>query len=180
MFSTFLFLAYTTTLSVTHMSHSSLWLTSNQSKPTVSMALAAPTSTHTVEVGTIEKGKDDHMFTPEITVADIGDVDTTVRSTVSPILTRVKVIAFRFLSGKHSVVRAEFHYPCEPYENHVGGKPGFFSGFEPTTEGEEPPVFRVRVNDTDPVFFYCSAPRSCNHNRMVGVINPVSLTLRLL
>lgn len=36
----------------------------------------------------------------------------------------------------------------------------------------QPPSYSVRVNDTDPIFFYCAAPYSCVPNHMIGVINP--------
>ena len=39
--------------------------------------------------------------------------------------------------------------------------------------GQQPPIFRVTVNDTDPIFFYCSAPGACIQG-MIGVINPNS------
>ncbi|KAF4629629.1 hypothetical protein G7Y89_g8518 [Cudoniella acicularis] len=34
-----------------------------------------------------------------------------------------------------------------------------------------PPIFRLPINNTEPVFFYCSAPGAC-FDGMVGVINP--------
>lgn len=36
------------------------------------------------------------------------------------------------------------------------------------------PTFSLRVNDTQPIFFYCAAPGSCIDNYMIGVINPNS------
>ena len=38
---------------------------------------------------------------------------------------------------------------------------------------EQPPIFRLLVNDTDPLFFYCSSPGACLEG-MVGVVNPNS------
>lgn len=40
------------------------------------------------------------------------------------------------------------------------------------TNKTQPPTFQVRVNDTNPIFFYCSAPGSCYQQHMIGVINP--------
>jgi hypothetical protein len=37
----------------------------------------------------------------------------------------------------------------------------------------QPPIFQVTVNDTSPIFFYCSAPGACIDDGMIGVINPV-------
>lgn len=83
------------------------------------------------------------------------------------------VVQFRFYPTNHSVVRAEYKYPCIPYEKTGPQRTGFFSGFEyvPTVT-DEPPLWNLTINDTSPVFFYCSAPGSCIEQRMVGVINP--------
>ena len=59
------------------------------------------------------------------------------------------------------------------------GKQGFFSGFNPVDAVlSDPPSFQVRVNDTEPIFFYCSAQGSCIDWQMVGVINPVSIGIQ--
>ncbi|WKT54000.1 Lysophospholipase, catalytic domain [Fusarium oxysporum f. sp. vasinfectum] len=34
------------------------------------------------------------------------------------------------------------------------------------------PRFRVRVNSTNPIFFYCGAPEACSRHHMMGVVNP--------
>ena len=36
------------------------------------------------------------------------------------------------------------------------------------------PKFRVEINDTEPIFFYCGAEGSCMEKHMIGAINPVS------
>jgi hypothetical protein len=55
---------------------------------------------------------------------------------------------------------------------------GFFSGFNAVAQIlPNPPSYRVRVNDSNPIFFYCSAPGSCIGYGMVGVINPRPDTL---
>ncbi|KAJ4360408.1 uncharacterized protein N0V89_000970 [Didymosphaeria variabile] len=46
-----------------------------------------------------------------------------------------------------------------------------------TDNPKQPPKYTVRVNDTNPVFYYCSAPDSCTKQGMVGVINPNASTL---
>jgi hypothetical protein len=57
----------------------------------------------------------------------------------------------------------------------VPGKQGFFSGMVAVDAIlPDPPTWQIRVNDTAPIFFYCSAPGSCIDWQMVGVINPVS------
>ena len=71
------------------------------------------------------------------------------------------------------MVRAEYGYPCVPYEDTGVDKVGFFSGFMPVDEIlSDPPKWSIKVNDTEPIFFYCSAPGSCISYGMVGAINP--------
>jgi hypothetical protein len=56
-------------------------------------------------------------------------------------------------------------------------KAGFFSGFRPVDAILlEPPKFTIEINDTSPIFFYCSASGSCIGYGMVGVINPNATT----
>lgn len=84
---------------------------------------------------------------------------------------------FDFYPTNHSVVRAEWGYPCIPYEDTGVDKIGFFSGFQPVDAIlPDPPKWSVRVNDTNPIFYYCSAPGSCINYGMVGVINPNATT----
>jgi plastocyanin len=79
--------------------------TANPSATSTSKAAA----THTVNVG--DGG---FFFTPNTTYANPGDV-----------------VQFVFYPTNHSVVRAEYLFPCIPYEDTGLGKIGFFSGFEP-------------------------------------------------
>jgi hypothetical protein len=86
---------------------------------------SAPAQTHTVQVGLA-----DHKFKPDVTEAAIGDVYSSTptllnSNTNSPHQT----IEFRFYPANHSVVRAEYGYPCIPYEMTGSNKTGFFSGF---------------------------------------------------
>ncbi|KAI9651029.1 hypothetical protein NHQ30_001066 [Ciborinia camelliae] len=58
-----------------------------------------------------------------------------------------------------------------PYEDTGAGKVGFWSGFEPIAiVSNDPPIFNLIINDTEPIFFYCSAPGACQDG-MIGVIN---------
>ncbi|KAJ0108509.1 hypothetical protein J7T55_002113 [Diaporthe amygdali] len=114
---------------------------------------ASATSASASAVNTISEG---HKFTPQTVNASVGDI-----------------IQFRFYPTGHSVVRAEYKYPCIPYEYTGPNKVGFFSGFEDVaTITNDGPTFSVRVNDTAPIWFYCAAPGSCIDNWMIGVINP--------
>ncbi|EUC35674.1 hypothetical protein COCCADRAFT_90218 [Bipolaris zeicola 26-R-13] len=116
-----------------------------------SSTTTAPAQTHTIQVGLA-----DHKFRPEATVANVGDT-----------------VEFAFYPLNHSVVRAEYGFPCIPYEMTGASKIGFFSNFHPVdTVLSSPPTYRIIINDTDPIFFYCSAPGSCINYGMVGAINP--------
>lgn len=103
-------------------------------------------------------GAELHKFVPDSVTANIGDT-----------------IRFNFYPGGHRVARAEFKSPCIPYEYTGSNKKGFWSGvFTPQVITVPAPHYDVRVNDTDPIFFYCGAPGSCNQYGMVGVVNPTS------
>ncbi|TID20176.1 hypothetical protein E6O75_ATG07636 [Venturia nashicola] len=122
--------------------------TSSQSSRTTSSV--RPAETYKISVGV------DHKFSPDITQALVGDL-----------------IEFDFMPLNHSVVRAEYKYPCIPYEKTGAGKVGFFGGFHPVDAIlSNPPSWSVRINDSDPIFVYCSAPGSCINYGMVAVINP--------
>ncbi|OCK91779.1 uncharacterized protein K441DRAFT_454411, partial [Cenococcum geophilum 1.58] len=111
--------------------------------------------THTISVG-----NGDHKFNPSVTQASVGDL-----------------IEFDFFPPNHSVVRAEYKFPCIPYEDTGIDKVGFFSGFHPVDVLlSNPPKWTVLINDSYPIFFYCSAPGSCINYGMVGVINPNATT----
>ena len=84
------------------------------------------------------------------------------------------VLEFHFMPKNHSVVMGDFDSPCMP-----AASGGFSSGFLPTNSSEnvssrfhsappppnkiaeeswlcQPQVFRVTINDTRPMVFYCS------------------------
>ncbi|KAF3059806.1 hypothetical protein GL218_05013 [Daldinia childiae] len=106
--------------------------------------------THTVRVGL------QHDFQPDTINANPGDT-----------------IRFNFYPKNHSVVRADFKKPCIPWELTNDPAETFFSGpVEQDTLQTPIPTWDLKVNSTDPVFFYCSAPGSCIDWKMVGVINP--------
>ncbi|KAH7382595.1 hypothetical protein DE146DRAFT_760433 [Phaeosphaeria sp. MPI-PUGE-AT-0046c] len=120
-----------------------------------SSTISAPAQTHTIQVGLA-----DHKFKPEVTEANVGDT-----------------VEFRFYPTNHSVVRAEYSFPCIPYEMTGPNKHGFFSGFNAVDKVvHDPPKYSITINDTNPIFFYCSAPGSCIKYGMVGAINPNSST----
>ncbi|ETS73337.1 hypothetical protein PFICI_14942 [Pestalotiopsis fici W106-1] len=90
-------------------------------------------------------------FVPNVTTASVGDV-----------------LEFHFLPNNHSVAMGDFEDPCQPAKSG-----GFFSGYYALNSGEADNVFRVTVNDTDPIWLYCTKLGHCK-NGMVGVVNPTT------
>lgn len=131
--------------------------TTSATKTTSSSSSSTSTSASAGATHSISVGAEGFKFSPDtVTNASIGDI-----------------IEFRFYPTGHSVVRSEYKYPCIPYEDTGPNKVGFFSGFQNVaTITNNGPTFSVRVNDTQPIFFYCAAPGSCIDNYMIGVINP--------
>ncbi|OAQ91406.1 extracellular serine-rich protein [Purpureocillium lilacinum] len=78
-------------------------------------------------------------------------------------------VTYHFFSKNHTVTQSSFDKPCQLLE-----KGGFFSGFTPTTSDsvEAPTTFTITVNDTKPVWVYCSQTTG-NHcqSGMVHAIN---------
>jgi len=96
----------------------------------------------------VKVGKNSTLtFSPNTTTAAVGDT-----------------VTFHYYPMKHSVVQAAFASPCEPLAG------GFFSGFVPTSSGESTTTFMITVNDTKPIWFYCSQAKHCQSG-MVGAIN---------
>ncbi|KAF3043773.1 hypothetical protein E8E12_010048 [Didymella heteroderae] len=137
------------TIAAAYVSSSPSPTTLQSSVSVTSTSIPGP-QTHTIQVGLL-----DHKMRPEVTEAAVGDF-----------------VEFDFYPRNHSVVRAEYGFPCIPYEMTGSGKTGFFSGFNPVDKVlDKPPRYLIRVNDTEPIFFYCSAPGSCITYGMVGGIN---------
>jgi hypothetical protein len=74
-------------------------------------------SSNTTRVHVVTVGKGAHRFDPETLTASAGDV-----------------VTFEFFPLNHSVVRAQYRFPCIPYEDVVVGQAGFFSGLIPVSE----------------------------------------------
>lgn len=120
---------------------------------------------------TIGVGEGGLVFYPESVTADVGDL-----------------LQFHFYPKNHSVVQGSFSSPCQPLAG------GVYSGFMPVTaEGvsQEPTIacihhvdpnvetdttmqntiFQVTVNNTDPIYLYCSQIKHCQAG-MAMVVNP--------
>ncbi|ORY56604.1 Cupredoxin [Pseudomassariella vexata] len=82
------------------------------------------------------------------------------------------ILEFHFLPINHSVAQGDFNNPCQ-----MPTSGGFFSGYIATKDTESPTVFRVTVNDTEPIWFYCTQNfHSHCQGGMVGVVNAPSGT----
>ncbi|EHK26358.1 uncharacterized protein TRIVIDRAFT_120747, partial [Trichoderma virens Gv29-8] len=112
--------------------------------------LSAVASAKTIRIDVGESGL---SFTPNDIEAAVGDI-----------------LEFHYHPKNHSVVAADFATPCKPK-----AEGGFYSGFFPTASGEnllQENVFQVEVNNTTPIWFYCSQTTG-NHcgAGMVGAVN---------
>ncbi|KAK8168803.1 Cupredoxin [Phyllosticta citrichinensis] len=92
-------------------------------------------------------GKNGLTFEPNNIVASPGDT-----------------LTFKFYPRAHSVVQSDFQNPCQPIEN------GFNSNIIPVPEGVGDTVFVLQVNDTRPIWIYCSQAKHCQAG-MVAVVN---------
>ncbi|KAI1954940.1 hypothetical protein LOZ12_000820 [Ophidiomyces ophidiicola] len=110
-------------------------------------------ATHTVQVG---PKSDPHKYVPRSLKAEVGDT-----------------VIFEFYPRNHSVVQADFMSPCVPASGNY-----FYSGIFNQYEEKDGvlvgkvPTWSIRINDTKPIFYYCTALDSCIGNGMVGAINP--------
>ncbi|MCJ1309134.1 hypothetical protein MMC25_002789 [Agyrium rufum] len=87
------------------------------------------------------------------------------------------MVQFQFYPKNHSIVQAAFAAPCVPLNDVNSSAVGFFSGFMPATTGEMP-VYTIAINDTSPIWFYCSQGKHCQAG-MVGAINaPINSTTK--
>ncbi|CAM1503037.1 Fc.00g078130.m01.CDS01 [Cosmosporella sp. VM-42] len=123
--------------------------TSRESETATSTATGI--ATHTVNVGA-----NGHKFKPEQVEAKVGDI-----------------IEWVFYPTGHWIIRGDYDWPCVPYEYIGTNRKGFSSGAQSVQAiTDDGPKFQVRVNNTDPIFFYCGAPGSCVQYKMMGVVNP--------
>lgn len=98
----------------------------------------------------ITVGDGNLVFNPSVVTANVGDT-----------------LIFSFYPKSHSVVQSSFADPCHPL---VSG--GFFSGFQPLSAGPGPVDFVVQVNDTRPIWIYCSQTKDSHCQKgMAMVVN---------
>ncbi|KAL2054401.1 hypothetical protein ABVK25_005149 [Lepraria finkii] len=88
-------------------------------------------------------------FNPQVITASVGDT-----------------LTFSYFPKNHSVVQSSFTDPCHPLAD------GFFSGFQPLAAGPGPVEFVVTVNDTKPIWIYCSQTSHCQKGMAMVVNQP--------
>ncbi|KAF2180196.1 hypothetical protein K469DRAFT_730212 [Zopfia rhizophila CBS 207.26] len=133
-------------------------ITSITSRATL-LTTGSPSSTKSASGGpethTVQAGAGGFKFTPNETRAAVGDT-----------------VVFEFYPPDHSVARAEFGSPCVPYEDTGKDKVGFWSEVQWVKTVKDLTYFNITINDTKPIFYYCTAPGSCLDQIMIGAINP--------
>ncbi|KHO01861.1 extracellular serine-rich protein [Metarhizium album ARSEF 1941] len=83
------------------------------------------------------------------------------------------MVQFQFWAGNHSVAQSGFDHPCVPIASVNASKPGFYSSFQPAEAGVRTgriPVYTIVVNNTQPMWVYCSQTNHCQ-KKMSMVIN---------
>jgi len=111
---------------------------------------SSPTESAAPGVHIVDVGQSGFTYSPNTITAAVGES-----------------IEFHFFAPLHSVAQGDFATPCTPSANGTG----FFSGDITTSSGENANVFTVKINDTNPIWFYCVIPTHCQSG-MSGVINP--------
>ncbi|THW57727.1 hypothetical protein D6D20_07747 [Aureobasidium pullulans] len=119
-------------------------------------ATSSSSSTAAASTQVVLVGYNSHEFHPNNLTAKAGDL-----------------IVFQFVAQGHTVVQANFEQPCIPRDTYHRDRSTFFSGWYNGSDvlSDNPPTWNLTVNDTKPIFFYCSRLDSCLKNNMIGSIN---------
>ncbi|MCJ1475574.1 hypothetical protein MMC13_004237 [Lambiella insularis] len=133
-------------------SHSTTASTTTKTIVATTMPTTSSVSVQVIQVSTAnDTGA--LIFTPNSVTAAVGSL-----------------VQFQFHPMNHSVVQADFNHPCIPVASITPAIKGIFSGFQATT-GATTPIFTILINNTAPIWYYCSQGMHCQAG-MVGVINP--------
>ncbi|KAL1970119.1 hypothetical protein VTN77DRAFT_6524 [Rasamsonia byssochlamydoides] len=120
---------------------------------TATTTSAAASSSSSTNVHDVNVGQNGLVFSPDTLTAAVGDK-----------------VNFHFYPVNHSVVQSSFDTPCKPI---TGG--GIFSGFVPSSGGVADNMFTITINDTNPIWLYCSQTELSHCQAgMAMVINPPS------
>jgi len=98
----------------------------------------------------VSNNNKDLTFTPPDIKAEVGDT-----------------VTFHYYPQSHSVAQGTFAKPCEPKAG------GFWSGYVPVASGMSMTTFQLTINDTKPIWFYCTRADPCQEG-MAGGINAAS------
>jgi plastocyanin len=74
------------------------------------------------------------------------------------------MVQFQFWAGNHTVTQSNFDNPCTPISQVNSSVAGIWSSFMPVAAGaskKEIPVFTVMINDTKPIWIFCSQGKHC-------------------
>ncbi|KAL8671762.1 MAG: hypothetical protein Q9168_003757, partial [Polycauliona sp. 1 TL-2023] len=144
-------------------SPSSMSTTGAQAASPAQTGAASPSGQVMVHVVKVSNKKGDLTFEPNNLQVPAGDM---VQFHFYP-----KVRDF----NHPNVVQSTFDQPCEPINNNNASVNGFFSGFMPVkADATMMPSYTIMVNDTKPIWYYCSQGKHCQQ-KMVGVINPPAM-----
>jgi plastocyanin len=83
------------------------------------------------------------------------------------------MVQFQFWAGNHTVTQSDFDHPCTPISQVNSSVAGIWSSFMPVAAGaskKEIPVFTIQINDTKPIWIFCSQAKHCSAG-MSMVIN---------
>lgn len=107
----------------------------------------------TVHVVTVGNANGSLSYSPNSITAATGDM-----------------VQFQFMPNNHTVTQSNFDNPCEPISMHTN-VPGVYSGFMPVAATDMSiPTYTILINDTTPMWIYCSQARHCQSG-MSMVIN---------
>jgi len=93
----------------------------------------------------------DLTFTPSNIQAKVGDT-----------------VTFHYYPQSHSVAQGTFAKPCEPKAG------GFWSGYVPVASGMSTTTFQITINDTKPIWFYCTRADHCQEGMAGGINAPTT------
>ncbi|TVY14523.1 putative GPI-anchored cupredoxin, partial [Lachnellula arida] len=111
---------------------------------------AAGTTVHVVKVGNANGSL---SFAPNDIQVPAGDM-----------------VQFQFAPNNHTVTQSTFAKPCVPISQ-TSNVTGIYSGFMPVKATDtNTPTYTVMVNDTKPIWLYCSQAKHCQSG-MTMVIN---------
>lgn len=98
-------------------------------------------------------------------VVKVGGANGTIAFAPNDIKAAVgDMIQFQFAPNNHSVVQSTFDAPCQ-------ASGSTFSGYMPVAANAvTTPTYTIMVNDTKPLWFYCSQAKHCQ-NGMSMVVN---------